>query len=113
MTRRSFPSSETTIVVSTDGYFDVYPPVPRSDGDKPVYRGRLNELGAGSAALTIDSPFAPPPWRLRTPSPCGRPSTARPPCGARWAPAATGTKPRPDPQDGWYRPQPWDSASDS
>jgi hypothetical protein len=47
MTRRSFPSSETTIVVSTDGYFDVYPPVPRSDGDKPVYRGRLNELGAG------------------------------------------------------------------
>ena len=47
MTRRSFPSSETTIVVSSDGYFDVYPPVPRSDGDKPAYRGRLNELGAG------------------------------------------------------------------
>jgi hypothetical protein len=47
MTRRSFPSSETTIVVSSDGYFDVYPPVPRTDGDKPAYRGRLNELGAG------------------------------------------------------------------
>lgn len=47
MSRRSFPSSETTIVVSSDGYFDVYPPVPRSDGDKPVYRGRLNELGVG------------------------------------------------------------------
>ena len=47
MSRKSFPLSETTIVVSTDGYFDVYPPVPRTDGDKPAYRGRLNELGAG------------------------------------------------------------------
>lgn len=47
MSRTSFPSSETTIVVSSDGYFDVYPPVPRSNGDKPAYRGRLNELGAG------------------------------------------------------------------
>lgn len=47
MGRRSFPLSETTIVVSTDGYFDVYPPVPRTDGDKPAYRGRLHELGAG------------------------------------------------------------------
>jgi hypothetical protein len=47
MSRKSFPLPETTIVVSTDGYFDVYPPVPRTDGDKPAYRGRLNELGAG------------------------------------------------------------------
>lgn len=47
MTRRSFTSPETTIVVSSDGYFDVYPPVTRSNGDKPAYRGRLNELGAG------------------------------------------------------------------
>ena len=47
MSRRSFPLSEATIVVSTDGYFDVYPPVARTDGDKPVYRGRLHELGAG------------------------------------------------------------------
>jgi hypothetical protein len=47
MSRKSFPLSETTIVVSTDGYFDVYPPVARTDGDKPAYRGRLHELGAG------------------------------------------------------------------
>jgi hypothetical protein len=47
MSRRSFPLSEATIVVSTDGYFDVYPPVARTDGDKPAYRGRLHELGAG------------------------------------------------------------------
>lgn len=47
MSRRSFTSPETTIVVSSDGYFDVYPPVARSNGDKPAYRGRLNELGAG------------------------------------------------------------------
>jgi hypothetical protein len=47
VSRRSFTSPETTIVVSSDGYFDVYPPVARSNGDKPAYRGRLNELGAG------------------------------------------------------------------
>lgn len=47
MSRTSFSSPETTIVVSSDGYFDVYPPVPRSNSDKPAYRGRLNELGAG------------------------------------------------------------------
>ena len=47
MSRTSFASSETTIVVSSDGYFDVYPPVPRTNSDKPAYRGRLNELGAG------------------------------------------------------------------
>lgn len=38
---------ESTVVVSTDGYFDVYPPVTRTDGDKPAYRGRISELGAG------------------------------------------------------------------
>ncbi len=47
MARTSFPLPETTIVVSTDGYFDVYPPVARTNGDKPAYRGRLNELGTG------------------------------------------------------------------
>jgi hypothetical protein len=47
MSRKSFPLAETTIVVCSDGYFDVYPPVARTDGDKPAYRGRLNELGAG------------------------------------------------------------------
>ncbi len=47
MARTSFSPPEATIVVSTDGYFDVYPSVDRSDGDKPVYRGRIAELGPG------------------------------------------------------------------
>jgi hypothetical protein len=47
MSRRSFPLADTTIVVCSDGYFDVYPPVARTNGDKPAYRGRLQELGAG------------------------------------------------------------------
>lgn len=47
MSRTSFTSPTSTVVVSTDGYFDVYPPTGRSDGDKPAYRGRLAELGAG------------------------------------------------------------------
>jgi hypothetical protein len=46
MSRKSFLMAEATIVVSPDGYFDVYPPVARVDGDKPAYRGRLHELGA-------------------------------------------------------------------
>ncbi len=33
--------------MSTDGYFDVYPTTARKNGDKPAYRGRLAELGAG------------------------------------------------------------------
>jgi len=45
--RTSFSSPDSNIVVSSDGYFDVYPPIDRSNGDKPAYRGRLAELGAG------------------------------------------------------------------
>ena len=33
--------------MSTDGYFDVYPTSARTNGDKPAYRGRIAELGAG------------------------------------------------------------------
>jgi len=51
VSRKSFPTAETTIVVSTDGYFDVYPPVIRTNGDKPAYRGRVAELGTGFRAL--------------------------------------------------------------
>ena len=51
MSRTSFTSPATTIVVSTDGYFDVYPPTGRANGDKPKYRGRLAELGAGIRGL--------------------------------------------------------------
>ena len=47
MARTPFASPEANIVVSTDGYFDVYPASERSHGDKPAYRGRLVELGAG------------------------------------------------------------------
>ena len=47
MARTSFSPAEATIVVSTDGYFDVYPTTARLNGDKPAYRGRLAELGAG------------------------------------------------------------------
>ena len=51
MARTSFTSPATTIVVSTDGYFDVYPSTGRSGGDKPAYRGELAELGAGIRGL--------------------------------------------------------------
>ena len=47
MSRTSFSPPEARIVVSTDGYFDVYPSSARTDGDKPAYRGRIAELGAG------------------------------------------------------------------
>jgi hypothetical protein len=47
LARTSFSAPEAHIVVSTDGYFDVYPTSARTNGDKPVYRGRLVELGAG------------------------------------------------------------------
>ena len=47
MSRTSFSPPEARIVVSTDGYFDVYPTSARTDGDKPAYRGRLAELGSG------------------------------------------------------------------
>jgi hypothetical protein len=45
LARTSFSAPEAHIVVSTDGYFDVYPSSPRSNGDKPAYRGVLAELG--------------------------------------------------------------------
>jgi len=47
MARTPFSAPEAHVVVSSDGYFDVYPSAHRSDGDKPAYRGRLAELGAG------------------------------------------------------------------
>ena len=47
MARTSFTSPHANVVVSSDGYFDVYPPADRSNGDKPAYRGHLAELGSG------------------------------------------------------------------
>jgi hypothetical protein len=43
--RTSFNTPDALIVVSTDGYFDVYPPALRSANDKPKYRGVIAELG--------------------------------------------------------------------
>jgi hypothetical protein len=51
MARTRFPSPEANIVVSSDGFFDVYPAITRSDGDKPAYRGLLGELGPGIRAV--------------------------------------------------------------
>jgi hypothetical protein len=45
--RTSFSSPASRIVVCSDGYFDVYPPIERSGGERPAYRGELGELGAG------------------------------------------------------------------
>jgi hypothetical protein len=45
VTRKPFPTPEALIVVSSDGYFDVFPPVARSSNDKPKYRGVIAELG--------------------------------------------------------------------
>lgn len=47
MARTPFSPPDANIVVSSDGYFDVYPPIDRSNGDKPAYRGQLSELGMG------------------------------------------------------------------
>ena len=51
MSRTSFTLPSATVVVSTDGYFDVYPPTGRTNGDKPAYRGRIAELGTGLRGL--------------------------------------------------------------
>ena len=51
MARTSFSAPDAHIVVSSDGYFDVYPATARSNSDKPAYRGRLAELGPGIRGL--------------------------------------------------------------
>jgi len=45
VSRTSFSSPDSNIVVCSDGYFDVYPAADRSNGDKPAYRGVVAELG--------------------------------------------------------------------
>jgi len=47
MARTPFASADAHVVVSSDGYFDVYPPTGRTDDDSPAYRGILAELGSG------------------------------------------------------------------
>jgi len=46
LARRSFRTADALIVVSSEGYFDVFPPVDRSANDKPTYRGVIAELGS-------------------------------------------------------------------
>ncbi len=46
MARRPFHTADALIVVSSDGYFDVFPPEGRRPNDKPVYRGVVAELGS-------------------------------------------------------------------
>ena len=62
MSRTSFSPPEARIVVSTDGYFDVYPTTARTNGDKPAYRGRIAELGAGIRG--VDDRLAVRPTRI-------------------------------------------------
>jgi hypothetical protein len=47
MARTPFSPPDAGIVVSSDGYLDVYPPSDRSNGDKLAYRGQLSELDTG------------------------------------------------------------------
>jgi hypothetical protein len=44
--RTPFSTPGALIVVSSDGYFDVFPPALRRPNDKPAYRGVLAELGS-------------------------------------------------------------------
>jgi hypothetical protein len=44
--RTPFHTTDALIVVSTNGYFDVFAPVARTPNDKPAYRGTTAELGA-------------------------------------------------------------------
>jgi hypothetical protein len=44
--RRPFRTADALIVVSTDGYFDVFSPTDRRPNDRPAYRGALAELGS-------------------------------------------------------------------
>ena len=49
--RRPFPTADALIVVSTDGYFDVFAPGTRKPNSKPAYRGALAELGSSVRGL--------------------------------------------------------------
>jgi hypothetical protein len=44
--RTPFATPGALIVVSSDGYFDVFPPALRRPNDKPAYRGVIAELGS-------------------------------------------------------------------
>jgi hypothetical protein len=45
MARRPFITPDALVVVSSDGYFDVFPTAARKPNAKPAYRGVIAELG--------------------------------------------------------------------
>ena len=44
MARTKFATPEALIVVSTDGYFDVFPSGERVPNSRPAYRGTVDQL---------------------------------------------------------------------
>jgi len=44
MARTKFATPEALVVVSTDGYFDVYPSGDRAANTRPAYRGTIDQL---------------------------------------------------------------------
>ena len=44
MARTPFTTPEAQIVVSTDGYFDVYPSGARPANSRPAFRGTIDQL---------------------------------------------------------------------
>jgi len=44
MARTKFTTPEAQIVISTDGYFDVYPSGERVANARPAYRGTIDQL---------------------------------------------------------------------
>ena len=51
MARRPFHTADALIVVSSDGYFDVFPPAARASNDKTAYRGVVAELGTAMRGM--------------------------------------------------------------
>ena len=101
MARTKFVTPEALIVISTDGYFDVFPLGARVPNARPAYRGTVDLLdrdvraGDRSSSGPIPSPCG---W----PSPLGPRSTAPPRSAGRWGQAATASRSsrRPEPDRG-------------
>ena len=92
MARTSFSAPEAHIVVSTDGYFDVYPTSARTNGDKPAYRGVVAELGQGMRGVDDRLGVRPDSLALAEAVTAWSPSTAPRLSTARWAAAVTATR---------------------
>ena len=89
MARTPFFSPDSNIVVCSDGYFEVYPPTPRTNGDKPKYRGAIAELGAGMRGPDDRLGVRPDSAALADAVAAWSATTARPRSAARSAADAT------------------------